>query len=425
MWDSKTAFTLLPGIVVLNYNYFPETSNSPAKVGATAFAMSAVTVLEKLNLFRGVILYKRVAGITQPSITTEVRNSILCATISFNFDMEVKLLKSAINSAAEIFAWEDTCPPMLYYQTDTLLTYHPEHLPLCVTHHGPFHEDFARQFSDSSAGIAFGSQEKAQHLQIQQLAGINQLKTRCNAFVFQHSQIQGDYLKKCGVNPEKMFPLCPPIHSMRVVDYPKIIPKALKEALESPGVLLFTAVARLDYFKNVDLLVEASLLLLANGYLVTVLIAGDDEGDSDRRAKLFENIPIIYRRFFHVVPKLQKDTLYWLFEQSKQKGMFVCPSRYETLGITPLECGLRGVTTLISNSKQIEAGRFFPDQYCFNPTAIDLANAIKLFQKANLRESGSQLQEHLEERISEHRFRSDFLHAWRECSHWFEKSRNP
>jgi len=56
---------------------------------------------------------------------------------------------------------------MLYYQTDTLLGYHPDNLPLCVTHHGPFYEDFAHHFLEESASTAFGSQQKAQHLHVQ------------------------------------------------------------------------------------------------------------------------------------------------------------------------------------------------------------------------------------------------------------------
>ena len=412
---------LLPGIVVLNYNYFPENSDSPAKVGATAFALSAVKVLEEFGLFRGIILYKRQEGGERPNVSFCVRNSIICATISFNFEMKTGLLRNAIRTTSEMLSCNDAFLPMLYYQTDTLLQYHPDNLPLCVTHHGPFYQDFRRQFSSEAASSAFGSEQKAQHLDVQQQLGIQYLKSKDSFFVFQHSQIQGDYLINSGVPAERIFPLCPPIHSMSLTGQPTTVPKPLKEALSSSRTLLFTAVARLDYFKNVDLLVDSAIQLLRQKHPLTVLIAGDDETDDSRRAKLFERIPISYRRFFYVVPKLQKTTLYWFFENARNNGLFVCPSRYETLGITPLEAGLCGVTTLIAKSELVEAQRFFPGQYCFVPTVAQLVTAIKSFPKAHLCESGNGLRDHLEKNISEHNFKKDFLHAWQACSQQVER----
>ena len=138
--DTQTEHTsfLLPGIVVLNYNYFPDSAYSASKVGATAFAMSAVQVLKDVHAFCGMILYKRQEDLKWPSITMEPRNSVLCATVSFHFGMQAMLLENAISTASELLAAGSARPPMLYYQTDTLLDYHPNRLPFCVTHHGPF-----------------------------------------------------------------------------------------------------------------------------------------------------------------------------------------------------------------------------------------------------------------------------------------------
>ncbi|KAH8712034.1 hypothetical protein GQ44DRAFT_742696 [Phaeosphaeriaceae sp. PMI808] len=374
---AEQVIPMLPGIIVLNYNYFPERFYSPAKVGATAFAMSAIQVLRQV-IFRGVILYKRQEGLQQPFISTEVRNSVLCATISFNFAMETGLLKEAISTISKLLVCNDESPPMLYYQTDTLLRYHLDNLPLCVIHHAPFYEDFVHQFSDKSASIAF---------------------------------IQGHYLAKSSVDAAKVFQLCPPIHSMHITDYPEIVHTTLQDVVSSARILLFTAVAHLDYFKDIDLLLDTALQLYQQSHPLTVLIAGDDEDDHGRRAKLYGRIPLSYRRSFYIVPKLRKDILYSLFKYCRHKSIFVCPSRYETLGITPLESGLRGVTTLISNSKQVEARRFFLEKYCFLRTAKDLATVIKCFEKADLYQSGKELQKHLEKAILEGRFKSDFLHA--------------
>ena len=416
--DTQTEHTsfLLPGIVVLNYNYFPDSVYSASKVGATAFAMSAVQVLKDVHAFCGMILYKRQEDLEWPSITMELRNSVLCATVSFHFGMQAMLLENAIFTASELLAAGSARPPMLYYQTDTLLDYHPNRLPFCVTHHGPFYEDFASHFSEELAAVAFGSHQKARHLQIQQSSGIKHLKTRDHAFVFQHSHLQGNYLLRCGIDPLKMFGLCPPIHSMRIKGYPISINATKNYVVGCDGIFLFTAVARLDYFKNIDLLVDAAVELLSRGQPVTVLIAGDDDDDSIRRAKLLERVPTQYARSFEVIPKLPKDTLYTLFEYAQQNGIFVCPSRYETLGITPLEAALSGVTTVISDSMLVEAAKHFPKKYRFLPAAIELANLVATLHKSGVDQCGKELRDHIDNQISNENFRLGFLYAWMECS---------
>ncbi|KAF2824531.1 hypothetical protein CC86DRAFT_421097 [Ophiobolus disseminans] len=376
---------MLPGIIVLNYSYFPETFHSLAKGGATAFAMSAIQVLKQARLFRGIILYKRQEDIQQPTIAMETRNLVLCATISLNFEMQTRLLKDAIATTSDLLACNDTLPPMLYCQTDTLLRYHPDHLPLCVTHHAPFYEDFARHTSDELAGTAFGTDQKAQHLH--------------------HSQLQRRYLAKRGIDMAKVFQLCPPIHSMHVADSSETIHTALRDAVSTTPLLLFTAVARIDYFKDVDLLVDAALQLHQQGLPVTVLNSGDEEQDTSRRAKFCGRIPAAHRGHFFIVPKLRKDMLYALFSHCRTKGVFICPSRYETLGITPLEAGLQGVTTLIAliaNSRQVEARRSPPERFCFVRMPQNLAVAVRRFEKADL----------VEKNVSKERFESDFLYAW-------------
>ncbi|KAH8728871.1 hypothetical protein GQ44DRAFT_737103 [Phaeosphaeriaceae sp. PMI808] len=386
-------------VIVLNHSYFPETFHRLARVGATAFAMSAVQVLRQVELFRG-------EDLQQPMITIEVSNSVLCVTISFNFNMKEGLLGEAIGKTSELLACNDNILPMLYYQTDTLLRYHPNYLPPCVTHYTPFYKDFTCHFLDELAGIAFGSQQKAQHL--------HQLKARDNAFVFQHPRVQGRYFNKSGIDKVKIFQHCPPIYSMSITYYPEMIHTSLRDAVNT--------VARLDYFKDIDLLVDTTLHLHQQSLPVTVLIDRDDEKDTGQRTKLYERIPISYRKSFYIAPKPGKDVLYSLFEHCRHEGIFVCPSRYETLGITPLESGLCGVTTLISNSKQAEVRRFPPKRYCLLRTSKNLATTIKGFENANLYECGRELQKHLEKNISEKRFKSHLLHAGRECSQWSERS---
>lgn len=416
--DTQTEYSsfLLPGIVVLNYNYFPDSAHSASKVGATAFAMSAVQVLKDAHAFLGMILYKRQEDIEAPIITTEIRSLATCAIVSFYFGMQARFLEIAISTASDLLLVGSARPPMLYYQTDTLLDYHPNHLPFCVTHHGPFYDHFAGHFSEDLAAVAFGSRQKARHLQTQQRSGVEHLKTRKHGFVLQHSELQGNYLRRCGVDPSKMFELCPPIHSMRLKGYPVGVSASRNAVVDPDRVFLFTAVARLDYFKNIDLLVDAAVELMSRGQSLNVLIAGDGDHDSIRRHKLLERVPTRYAKSFEVIPKMSKDALYTLFEDARRNGIFICPSRYETLGITPLEAALNGVTTVISDTMQVEAARYFPERYRFVPTAIELANLVESIINSRVDQCGKELCHYIENRISDESFKLGFLHAWMTCS---------
>lgn len=80
-----------------------------------------------------------------------------------------------------------TCSSLHALLPDEYLANHPMWLPCCVTHHGPFYNDFTQHFSPRLAAMAFGSDEKARHLQCQQDLSIRYIRLNRNAFVLQHS----------------------------------------------------------------------------------------------------------------------------------------------------------------------------------------------------------------------------------------------
>jgi glycosyltransferase involved in cell wall biosynthesis len=411
---------LLPGIIVLNYKYFPESPHDAPKVGDTAFAMSAIRVLKECNAFCGMILYERDEKAHIPCIKLDFRNSILCTTLTFNIRMDARLLRNAILAASQLLSAGFGTTPMLYYQTETLLGFHPDHLPICVTHHGPFYDDFARHFSEELAVMAFGGTvTKARLMQVKQETGIKQLRNQQNAFVLQHSLLQGRHLRKSGFEPKKIFSVSPPICSILATNDFEIGSSVVDELISSSGrILLFTAVARLDRFKNVELLLDVAIALLSHGCPIELLIAGDDIQNGTRRQHLLSQVPTRFLQRTKIIPKLPKKELYVLFASAKQTGIFVCPSRYETLGITPLEAALSGVTTIISDSRLVEASRYFPKKYRFKPTAEALVERIEEFieVRAGMEACGSELRSHVETMISDEAFREDFLNAWMECS---------
>ncbi|KAA8576385.1 hypothetical protein MFRU_009g02610 [Monilinia fructicola] len=411
---------MLPAILVLNDRYYSGSTNSPARVGATAFALQVVRVLEDAGLFGGVILYDRQDHLAAPIVKLVTRDLTPCVKLSFNFGMSIVQVRYALYAATLLLAakFSDSLPPMLYYQTDTLLKYHPKRLPYCVTHHGPFYGDFTRHFTRDLAAIAYGSEDKASHLEATQEEGLRHLKACDRAYVLQHSNKQGEYLIERGIDPARIRALNPPIHSMRIYHHHHKAAsiEALTSFSSSKRILIFTAVARLDYFKNIELLVDSTVSLLNRGRFVRLLIVGG-EGTSDIAfAKLISRVPQKYNAHVKITCKIPKDDMYALFDHVQAHGIFVCTSRYETLGITPLEAALSGVTTLMPDCNLVEASRYFPSSNRFDLTVSGLSQVLEGFLQQELGIAGHELQQFINSSISEDRFVCDLLTAWSEFS---------
>lgn len=133
---------MLPGILILNAKYLPDSETSAAKVGATSFAFSVAHVLQDAGLFAGMILYQRREDLSHPHILLKTQTSFSCAVLYFNFGMRRSDIRGAIGSATEMLLVANrraAGPAILYHQTDTLLAYSPEGLPSCVTQIGRAH----------------------------------------------------------------------------------------------------------------------------------------------------------------------------------------------------------------------------------------------------------------------------------------------
>ncbi|MCV7122519.1 glycosyltransferase [Mycobacterium lacus] len=113
-----------------------------------------------------------------------------------------------------------------------------------------------------------------------------------------------------------------------------------------------------------------------------------------------------------IADKLSKPKLYSLFQAARRNGIFVFPSRYETLGITPLEAAMSGVCTLVTNSREVEASRLFPSEYRFVPEQDKLCSAIQRFHTEGIENSGAQLRDRISGEVSEKLFADDMLDAW-------------
>ncbi|MEU1799505.1 glycosyltransferase [Streptomyces sp. NPDC019937] len=197
--------------------------------------------------------------------------------------------------------------------------------------------------------------EKALHIRKQQREGIGAVRTAAGMRVRQHSRLQRGYLVKQGVDCAKIVEVTPPVNPDKNPGGP--IPRQLCSFLESAGLVLFTAVARLDVFRDVDLLLQAGVRLMDSGVPVKLLIVGGGEFDDISRKELGGRVSVRYAESFMITERVAKSELYSLFLSLRRQAIFACTSRYETLGITPLEAALSGVVTVIPDSPFVEAAR--------------------------------------------------------------------
>ncbi|KAE8398974.1 hypothetical protein BDV37DRAFT_275683 [Aspergillus pseudonomiae] len=294
--------------------------------------------------------------------------------------------------------------PMLYHQTDTLLEYHPYDLPFCVTHHAPFHRHFSEVFSEELAAHAYGDAGKAEHLARKQEIGLKLLKRRGDGHVLQISRLQRKLLLSYGVNAAKIREICP---SIQLSNPSYHVESEIAEMFNTDRITLFTAVARVDYFKNVDLLVDAAVALWSQNVAVRLFIAGGASMDSVELHELSKKVPRQFAQYATFRSKLSRTSLHALLRLAKDRGVFICTSRYETLGVTPLGAALSGVTTLIADSGHVEASRYFPERYRFRPVKEELCQVISHLQSRNLASLGEVLRCHVEAQVSDQRFQMD------------------
>jgi glycosyltransferase involved in cell wall biosynthesis len=190
----------------------------------------------------------------------------------------------------------------------------------------------------------------------------------------------------------------------------------IRDFVSGAEIVLFTAVARLDYFKNAELLIEVGIELLNRGLPVKILVVGDPENENSRRYNLLSMVPVELQSHFLVIPRLPKNHLYALFSTLQCNGIFLCPSRYETLGITPLEAAASGVATLITDSNRVEAAAYLPGCCCIAPNAAEIAAKVQMIFLEGLPRWADMVKNHVRPSTSLAVFRYDLLKAWGDMS---------
>ena len=153
------------------------------------------------------------------------------------------------------------------------------------------YDDFVKRFSPKTAAVAFGNEQKAHHLRKQQRLGIEYIRSNKNAFVLEHSELQCAYLVRDGVDPSRIRKLTPPINFMsrRYLSTPNV-PALIRRVIFNE-LFLFTAVARLDMFINVELLIDSGVELLRCGLTLNTFVVGDHHCQDAWCFELLHRIP--------------------------------------------------------------------------------------------------------------------------------------
>ena len=122
---------------------------------------------------------------------------------------------------------------------------------------------------------------------------------------------------------------------------------------------------------------QAALRLLKSGLDLRVLIIGGPPRDGERR-RLERLVDAGLAHRFCFAPRVSREDLARLLDDLAGRGLFVCPSRYETCGLTPLEAAARGVCTLVADTPdRVEAASLVPPRQRFAPTVEGLGAAVR------------------------------------------------
>lgn len=398
--------TLMLGVLVINRRFMPNTDAGPFGFGVVAHTVSVLRILEEEDSFAGFLLYERDETVSEPHIETTSVLGRRAMVLRFHFSMAPEAVSRAIDACVTRLMAGDQrqAPPLLYYQTNVMLPFHPRSYGLAVTHHAPFVSHLIESVGREVAVEAFGGgRSKLDHLALVQEWGLAALRFHDRSTAIELSGIQQAYLIRRGISADRAVRVLPPVTIATKADTGRA-----RELLSGFGTstVLLTAVARLDGFKNVQLLVRAACELMRAGANVRVVVVGGTDGDDGQRRELAHLVSPECRDRFRFAPRLARAELAGLFDLLCRRGIFVCTSRYETCGLTPLEAVARGMRAIVPDApSQVEVSSLLPRQNRYAPNVSGLVDKLRqLCLSENLPVNGSV--------EVDWDFREEFLEAW-------------
>ena len=271
---------MLPTIIVLNRNFAPASAAGPFKYGVVSYALNAADALKHEGLLAGFVLYRRDERLYMPQVQPTHLLGHPAIELGFHFRMSNDVVRTALEMAFTALGGG-----LIYYQTNVLLPFHPQRQPFVVTHHAPFADHVVKATGVPLAQEAFGAgRDKLEHLRRSQRRGINYMAQHGGS-ALEISSIQANYLQQHGIKRTRISKIYPPLelNSSRTAD--SKTSARLRRFISEAGhqLILCTACARLDAFKNVELLVQTAMHLMESGLALRVLVIGGTPKDEQRR----------------------------------------------------------------------------------------------------------------------------------------------
>jgi glycosyltransferase involved in cell wall biosynthesis len=375
-------------ILTLNSRFVPGTRDDSYGFGVVGFVTALAGELSARDRLGGVILYERARGrATAPPRRCSFLGFPACHVI-LGDDMSVGDRQTAFERGVRMCRRLER-PAVVYHQTNTLLTATPTGMPAMVTHHAPFASEVCRLFGLDLARTAFqGGREKLTFLLGSQAQAIKYLRQHPEILCVELSGVQERVLRQAGIPAIARLP--PPVS----VGSRGVGAQTTRHP-ERPGIHVVSATARIDAFKNLTLLAEAANAVAAEGTPVRLTLFVGTAEEATARALLRSELRADVASMATIRERLShQELLAWMAER-RGDTVFVCPSLYETLGITALEAISSGMTTLVTNSDHVGVGEYVPPGYRFEPTVDGLARTlVEMARRGRLEETGAAQREH-------------------------------
>lgn len=414
---------MLPTVaIILNKRFIPPTPDGPFPVGASHFSLLAAKALSEASCLAGFLLYQRKNDLIKPAISpSQVFEYPACDT-NLAFTLRQDLLRLSLKDALDQLlavtpaSSKGEIHSVLYHQTGVLVPFAPHSVKNIVTHHGPFVSDVVKVVGKNWAEEAFGGGgEKIVELQRAQEAGIERLRIDRNSYAFEFSSVQVSSLLERGIPQDRILTTVPPIILDEAAIERESIPIEVNEFLGriTSDLLLVSAVARLDAFKNIGPLITAAVQLNKEGSKVAVLIVGDTYGSLESRVALERLIPNSQRGSFLFVPSLPRNQMLKVFSRVKDKGVFALTSVFETFGFTPLEAMCCGLTTIVPDrARWLGIAAYVPKELRYEPGPEGLLQMLRTFLENRHRlEAGRGIANSVRRQVGYERFKEDLLKA--------------
>jgi len=372
-------------VIVCNRRFIPAREHGPYIYGVVQHVLHLADLLVRAGFRVSFVLYER----DDSSVAPEVRQATVvrkyqAAVLRYNVRMPhaslLEALRHAITtSSSRKLGRAGNELPIVYLQTDVLLPFVPPEFNVLITHHAPFVDAVCNILGESSARRAFEwDHPKMDSLREQQRQGLLILRERANIRCLEVSGLQEEFLRQSMVPASKVSRMSPPIGGNPPMAAPPAeLASVLQSISKSSMLTVMTAVSRLDFFKNIDLLVHACVHGMRQGIVGAAIIVGGGDADAER-ARLRDSVPPSLRPRFTFIKRLSHAAVVGnLFPALARSGVFVCTSRYDLVPFTALEASRSGLCALIPDSRQVGAAEYIPEEYRFAPDVDGLVSLLR------------------------------------------------